>query len=164
MHVWLKIKDFHRETEIKYDYLSSKRGKKRKRLSSKFVKPLIINATEVIFKIVSHKTSEDQETIWPLNSNEWPRQIFSSKYQCNIIQTCKWWEQRSNQLGDYWLIQNQILRTKIISIVWQTGRRITNEILGVKGLTGACSCGEPVQLLFLLLKRCKKSRGSLETN
>ena len=116
------------------------------------------------FKIVSHKTSEDQETIWPLNSNEWPRQIFSSKYQCNIIQTCKWWEQRSNQLGDYWLIQNQILRTKIISIVWQTGRRITNEILGVKGLTGACSCGEPVQLLFLLLKRCKKSCGSLETN
>ena len=116
------------------------------------------------FKIVSHKTSEDQETIWPLNSNEWPRQIFSSKYQCNIIQTCKWWEQRSNQLGDYWLIQNQILRTKIISIVWQTGRGITNEILGVKGLTGACSCGEPVQLLFLLLKRCKKSCGSLETN
>ena len=144
MHEWLKIKDFHRETEITYDYLSSKRGKKR--------------------KIGSHGTSEDQEIIWPPNSNEWPRQIFSSKYQCNIIQTCKWWEQRSNQLGDYLLIQNQIIRTKIISIVWQTGRRITNEIFGVIGLTGGCSCGEPVQLLFLLLKRCKKSRGSLETN
>ena len=32
------------------------------------------------------------------------------------------------------LIQYQILRTSIIRIVWQTVRRITNEILGVKKL------------------------------
>ena len=37
------------------------------------------------------------------------------------------------QLGDYQLIHYQILRTVIIRIVWQTVRRITNEILGVKG-------------------------------
>ena len=39
-----------------------------------------------------------------------------------------------NNLEDCWLIQNQILQTQIIRIVWQTVRRITNEILGVKGL------------------------------
>ena len=38
------------------------------------------------------------------------------------------------KLGDYQLIQYQILQTNIIRIVWQTVRRITNKILGVKGL------------------------------
>ena len=33
------------------------------------------------------------------------------------------------------LIQHQILQTNITRTVWQTVRRITNEILGVKGLT-----------------------------
>ena len=39
-----------------------------------------------------------------------------------------------NNLEDCWLIQNQILKTQIIRIVWQTVRRITNEILGVQGV------------------------------
>ena len=39
------------------------------------------------------------------------------------------------QLGDYRLIQYQILQTNITRTVWQTVRRITNKILGVKGLT-----------------------------
>ena len=38
------------------------------------------------------------------------------------------------KLGDYKLIQYQILQTNITRTVWQTVRRITNEILGVKGL------------------------------
>ena len=38
---------------------------------------------------------------------------------------------KKTQLGDYKLIQYQILQTNIIRIVW---RRITNEISGVKGL------------------------------
>ena len=38
------------------------------------------------------------------------------------------------QLGDYKLIQYQILHANITRTVWQTIRRITNEILGVKGL------------------------------
>ena len=38
------------------------------------------------------------------------------------------------QLGDYKSIQYQILQTNITRTVWQTVRRITNEILGVKGL------------------------------
>ena len=38
------------------------------------------------------------------------------------------------RLGMSQLIQYQILRTSIIRIVWQTVRRITNEILGVKKL------------------------------
>ena len=32
------------------------------------------------------------------------------------------------------MIQYQILQTNIMIITWQTVRRITNEILGVKGL------------------------------
>ena len=39
-----------------------------------------------------------------------------------------------NNLEDCWLIQNQILQTQIIKIIWQTVRRTTNEILGVQGL------------------------------
>ena len=38
------------------------------------------------------------------------------------------------QLGDYKLIQYQILQINNTRTVWQTVRRITNEILGVKGL------------------------------
>ena len=36
------------------------------------------------------------------------------------------------KLGDYKLIQYQILQTNITRIIWQTVRRITNEILEVK--------------------------------
>ena len=38
------------------------------------------------------------------------------------------------QSGDYWLIQDQILQSKIIRIVWQTIRRIAIKILGVNGV------------------------------
>ena len=38
------------------------------------------------------------------------------------------------QLGDYKLIQYQSLQTNITRTVWQIVRRITDEILGVKGL------------------------------
>ena len=38
------------------------------------------------------------------------------------------------QSGDYKLMQYQILQTNITKTVWQTVRRITNEILVVKGL------------------------------
>ena len=39
------------------------------------------------------------------------------------------------QLAKYALLVDPILRSNIIKIVWQTVRRITAEILGVKGLT-----------------------------
>ena len=38
------------------------------------------------------------------------------------------------QLGNYKLIQYQILQTNITRTLWQTVKRITHEILGVKGL------------------------------
>ena len=41
---------------------------------------------------------------------------------------------KNYQLRDCWLIQFHILQTIITLIVWQTVRRITQEILGVKGL------------------------------
>ena len=40
---------------------------------------------------------------------------------------------KETKLGDYKLMQYQILQTNIIRIVWQTVRRIIREILGVKG-------------------------------
>ena len=43
------------------------------------------------------------------------------------------------QVGDYKLIQHKILRTKIMRITWQTVHRITNEILGKKGLNSKCN-------------------------
>ena len=42
--------------------------------------------------------------------------------------------QEKYHLGDYKLIQYQILQTNITRTVCQTVRRITNEILGIKGL------------------------------
>ena len=69
----------------------------------------------------------------PFNSCEWLRQNFSLQYQYNIKQTSDK-KREKYQLGDYKLIQYQILHTNIARIVWQTVRRITNEILGVKGL------------------------------
>ena len=41
------------------------------------------------------------------------------------------------QLGDYWLNQYQILQTNTTRTIWQTVRRISKEIIGVKGLSGA---------------------------
>ena len=43
-------------------------------------------------------------------------------------------KEKNINYGDQWLIQYQIGRTNIKRIVWQTVRRITNEILRVKGL------------------------------
>ena len=36
--------------------------------------------------------------------------------------------------GNYKLIRSYILRTNITKVMWQTERRITNQIVGVKGL------------------------------
>ena len=41
---------------------------------------------------------------------------------------------KKDNLGDYQLIQYQVFLTNIIRILWQTVRRITDEILGAKGL------------------------------
>ena len=43
-------------------------------------------------------------------------------------------KKNKNQLGNYKLIQYQILQTNITRTIRQTVRGITNEILGVKGL------------------------------
>ena len=44
------------------------------------------------------------------------------------------------KLGDYKLIHYQILQIEIMSILWQTVGRITNEILGVIGLNPLPTC------------------------
>ena len=56
----------------------------------------------------------------------------SLQHQGNIKQTSDE-NKEKYQLGDYKLIQYQILQTNITRTVWQTVRRITNVILGVKG-------------------------------
>ena len=63
----------------------------------------------------------DQDRISPYNIN-----IISSRLVMRL--------KKLYQLGDYELIQYQILQTNITITVWETVRRITNEILGVKGL------------------------------
>ena len=42
---------------------------------------------------------------------------------------------KKTRLGDYKLIQYQILQIEIMSILWQTVGRTTYEILGIKGLS-----------------------------
>ena len=68
-----------------------------------------------------------------VNSHKWPRLNFSFQYQYNIKQTSDE-NKEKYQFEDYKLIQYQILQTNITRTVWKTVRRITNEILGVKGL------------------------------
>ena len=65
---------------------------------------------------------------------EWPRQNFFLQHHYNINQASDR-NKEKYQLGDYELIQYQILQTNNTRTVWQTVKRITNEILGVKGLT-----------------------------
>ena len=64
---------------------------------------------------------------------------FSSQYQYKIKKTSDE-NQGRYQLGDYWLIQYHILRCNIRRLVEQTVRRITDDILGVKGLSGMIIC------------------------
>ena len=56
----------------------------------------------------------------------------SIQYKYNIRQTSDE-NKEKYQLGDYKLIQYQILQTNITRTVWQIVRRITDEILGIKG-------------------------------
>ena len=44
-------------------------------------------------------------------------------------------KRKKSQLGDYYLIQYQTLQTNFKRILWQTVRRITFKILGVKVVT-----------------------------
>ena len=57
-----------------------------------------------------------------------------SPYNINTISS-RQVMRKKNQLEDYKLIQYQILQTNITRTVWQTVWRITNEILGAKGLS-----------------------------
>ena len=57
-----------------------------------------------------------------INSHEWPKQNFSLQYQYNIKQTSDE-NIEKYQLGDYKLIQYQILQTNVMRAVWQTVRR-----------------------------------------
>ena len=64
-------------------------------------------------------------------------QVFSRRGKIITIVLLLNLKSKKHQLGDYQLIQNQILQTHIIRIVQQTVRTITNEILVVlKGSKG----------------------------
>ena len=56
-----------------------------------------------------------------------------SPYNIDTISSKQVMRIKKNQLQDYKLIQYQIPQTNIRRTVWQTERRITHEILGVKG-------------------------------
>ena len=70
---------------------------------------------------------------------------------------------KETKLGDYKLMQYQILQTNMIRIVWQTVRRITREILGVKGCKKPqvgcdlnCNRFLPFFLLTILFRNYRK--------
>ena len=73
-------------------------------------------------------------TIW--------RQYQADKYSEN---------KENDQFMDYKLIQNQILWTDIIRILWQKVRRINDKILGVKGLMQILNSNtqEVLNLMFI---------------
>ena len=57
-----------------------------------------------------------------------------SPYNVNTISIRQVMRMKKNtSLRIFWFIQYQILRNSIVKIVWQTVRRIFNEILSVKG-------------------------------
>ena len=70
------------------------------------------------------------------------------QYQYNIKQTSDENKEKC-QIGDYKLIQYQILQTKIRRTVWPTERRINNEILGVKGLNVFLNLDQNSNALYL---------------
>ena len=57
----------------------------------------------------------------------------TSPYNSNNIKQTSVENKEKYHLGDYWLIQYQISWANIIRIVWQTVKRITNEILLLRG-------------------------------
>ncbi|RMX41905.1 hypothetical protein pdam_00006655, partial [Pocillopora damicornis] len=96
-----------------------------------------------------------------LKGCQWMRENFSLQSQYNI-------KHRSDenkikyQLGDYESIQYQILQIDIIIIAWQTVRRITNEILGVKG---SLTWHQPLLKLYLVLASVSQhQKGQTEKN
>ena len=58
-----------------------------------------------------------------------------SPYNINTISSRQVMRIGKILIGDYYLIHYQIPQTNFRSTIWQTVRRIVNEILGVKGLT-----------------------------
>ena len=58
-----------------------------------------------------------------------------SPYNINTISSRQVMKTGKILIGDYYLIHYQIPQTNFRSTIWQTVRRIVNEILGVKGLT-----------------------------
>ena len=71
--------------------------------------------------------TSDQYRISPYNIN-----TISSRQVMRI--------KKDYQLGDFELIQYKILQTNTTRTAWHTFRRITSEILGVKGLTITDRC------------------------
>ena len=57
-----------------------------------------------------------------------------SSYNINTISSRQVMRIRKILIRDYYLIHYQIPQTRLRSTIWQTVRRIVNEILGVKGL------------------------------
>ena len=79
----------------------------------------------------------------------------------------KWWEQRKISIRGLLIDPVPILQTNITRTVWQTVRRITNEILGVRGLIWEGTQGsmtystdwEVVHTLCVGTKKNKKKAG-----
>ena len=126
--------------------------------------------TEIFFvvwgqqKMLREQNSTFSTTVWfKLNTlNDWLHhftlslpEVCKTEFLLTIwrqYQADKYSENKENdQFMDYKLIQNQILWTDIIKILWQKVRRINDKILGVKGLMQILNSNtqEVLNLMFI---------------
>lgn len=126
--------------------------------------------TEIFFvvwgqqKMLREQNSTFSTTAWfKLNTlNDWLHhftlslpEVCKTEFLLTIwrqYQADKYSENKENdQFMDYKLIQNQILWTDIIKILWQKVRRINDKILGVKGLMQILNSNtqEVLNLMFI---------------
>ena len=77
------------------------------------------------------QTSEPFNPLTPMSDRDWISPYYFKPTSSKQVMRVK---KDLYQLGDYQLIQYQILQNNTKRVIWQTVRRIASEILGVKGL------------------------------
>ena len=106
---------------------------------------LLLNQLKILFSLSTGKQLIREKHCFQSNDTKFigavqpltPRSDQDRISPYNIKQTSDEIKERYI-LGDYWLIPYQMLWTNITRFIWQKVRRITKEILGVRGLTKKC--------------------------
>ena len=94
----------------------------------------ILQSMKTVDMISCHskvQTSKPFYPLTPMSDQDWISPYYFKPTSSKQVMRVK---KDLYQLGDYQLIQYQILQKNTKRVIWQTVRRIANEILGVKGL------------------------------